>query len=70
MRMTRRIIIQMAIFAVIATTALVIMVLGYMRLPTLLGVGQYRVTVDLADRRGIDALPVTDVFEVAAGVGG
>ena len=28
MRMTRRIIIQMAIFAVIATTALVIMVFG------------------------------------------
>jgi pimeloyl-ACP methyl ester carboxylesterase len=32
--------------------------------------GQYRVTVDLADRGGVDALPVTDVFEVAAeGIG-
>ncbi len=53
MRMTRRIIIQMAIFAVIATTALVIMVLGYMRLPTLLGVGQYRVTVELPETGGL-----------------
>ena len=53
MRMTRQILIQMAIFAVIATTALVIMVLGYMRLPTLLGVGQYRVTVELPETGGV-----------------
>jgi phospholipid/cholesterol/gamma-HCH transport system substrate-binding protein len=53
MRMTRQILIQMAIFAVIATTALAIMVLVYMRLPTLLGVGQYRVTMELPETGGL-----------------
>ena len=53
MRMTRQILIQMAIFAVIATTALAIMVLGYMRLPALLGVGQYRVTLQLPETGGL-----------------
>lgn len=53
MRMTRQILIQMAIFAVIATTALAIMVLGYMRLPALLGVGQYRVTMELPETGGL-----------------
>ena len=53
MRMTRQILIQMAIFAVIATTALAIMVLAYMRLPTLLGVGQYRVTLELPETGGL-----------------
>ncbi len=54
MRMTRQILIQMAIFAVIATTALAIMVLGgYMRLPDLLGIGQYRVTVELPETGGL-----------------
>ena len=33
MRLTRQILIQLAIFAVIATTALAIMVFGYIRLP-------------------------------------
>lgn len=53
MRMTRQILIQMAIFAVIATTALAIMVFTYMRLPALLGVGQYRVTVELPETGGL-----------------
>ena len=53
MRLTRQIIIQMAIFAVIATTALGIMVIGYMQLPTLLGVGQYRVTLELPETGGL-----------------
>jgi phospholipid/cholesterol/gamma-HCH transport system substrate-binding protein len=53
MRLTRRILIQMAIFAVIATTALAIMVLAYMRLPAVLGVGQYRVTVKLPETGGL-----------------
>ncbi len=53
MRMTRQILIQMAIFAVIATTALAIMVFGYMRLPDLLGIGQYRVTVELPETGGL-----------------
>ena len=53
MRLTRQILIQMAIFAVIATTALGIMVIGYMQLPTLLGVGQYRVTLELPETGGL-----------------
>ena len=53
MRLTRQILIQMAIFSVIAATALTIMVLGYMRLPDLLGVGQYRVTLELPETGGL-----------------
>ena len=53
MRLTRRILIQMAIFAVIATTALAIMVFAYMRLPAFLGVGQYRVTLELPETGGL-----------------
>jgi phospholipid/cholesterol/gamma-HCH transport system substrate-binding protein len=53
MRMTRQILIQMAIFAVIATTALMIMLFVYMRVPDLLGIGQYRVTVELPETGGL-----------------
>ena len=53
MILTRQILIQMAIFAVVATTALVVMVFGYMRLPDMLGIGQYRVTVELPETGGL-----------------
>lgn len=53
MRLTRQILIQIAIFAVVATTALVIMVFGYMRVPELMGFGQYRVTVELPETGGL-----------------
>lgn len=53
MRLTRQIIIQMTIFALIATTALAIMVFGYMRLPALLGIGEYRVTLELPETGGL-----------------
>lgn len=53
MRMTRQIFIQMAIFTVITITALAIMIFGYMRLPDLLGVGQYRVTLELPETGGL-----------------
>jgi phospholipid/cholesterol/gamma-HCH transport system substrate-binding protein len=53
MRLTRRILIQMAIFAVVATTALAIMVLAYMRLPAQFGIGQYRVTAELSETGGL-----------------
>jgi phospholipid/cholesterol/gamma-HCH transport system substrate-binding protein len=43
----------MAIFAVIATTALTIMIFAYMRLPAFLGIGQYRVTVQLSEAGGL-----------------
>src|SRR6202011_771471 len=53
MILTRQILIQMAIFALVATTALAVMVFGYMRLPEMLGVGQYRVTVELPETGGL-----------------
>ena len=53
MRLTRRILLQMAIFALIATIALTIMVFGYMRLPAFFGVGQYQVTMKLAESGGL-----------------
>ncbi|OBF89576.1 mammalian cell entry protein [Mycobacterium sp. 852002-51152_SCH6134967] len=53
MRMTRQILIQMAIFSAIAIIALSVMIFGYMRLPTLLGVGQYRVTLELPETGGL-----------------
>src|SRR5919201_1649912 len=43
----------MAIFAVVATTALAIMVFGYMRLPAMIGIGQYRVTLELPETGGL-----------------
>ena len=53
MRMTRQIVIQLLIFSVLAVVALGIMVFGYMRLPALLGIGQYRVTVELPESGGL-----------------
>jgi phospholipid/cholesterol/gamma-HCH transport system substrate-binding protein len=43
----------MAVFVAISAIALVIMVGGYMRLPELLGVGQYRVTLELPETGGL-----------------
>jgi phospholipid/cholesterol/gamma-HCH transport system substrate-binding protein len=53
MVLTRQILIQMAIFAVVATTALAIMLFGYMRLPDMFGIGQYRVKVELPETGGL-----------------
>jgi phospholipid/cholesterol/gamma-HCH transport system substrate-binding protein len=53
MRMTRQIVIQLLIFSLLAAIALGIMVFGYMRLPALLGLGQYRVTVELPESGGL-----------------
>ncbi len=53
MRMTRQIVIQLLIFSLLATAALAVMVFGYMRLPALVGIGQYRVTVDLPESGGL-----------------
>jgi phospholipid/cholesterol/gamma-HCH transport system substrate-binding protein len=51
--MTRQIVIQLLIFSLLAAIALGIMVFGYMRLPALLGIGQYRVTVELPESGGL-----------------
>ena len=49
MRLTRQIVIQLLIFSMLAVVALGIMVISYMRLPALMGVGQYRVTLELPE---------------------
>ncbi len=53
MRMTRQIVIQLLVFSILAVVALGIMVISYMRLPALMGVGQYRVTLDLPEAGGL-----------------
>jgi phospholipid/cholesterol/gamma-HCH transport system substrate-binding protein len=53
MRMTRQIWTQLAILIVIATTALMIMAFGYIRVPKLLGIGYYTVTVQLPESAGL-----------------
>ncbi len=56
MRLTRRTAIQLIIFAVIATVAGTVMIVGYIRLPNmLLGVGHYRVTMELPTSGGLYA---------------
>lgn len=56
MRLTRRIRIQLAIFAIVAVVAGSVMTFGYMRLPALLfGVGRYSVTVELPSAGGLYA---------------
>lgn len=54
MHLTRRIWIQLAIFAVVALVAISVMAFGYVRLPRLLfGVGTYTVTVELPEAGGL-----------------
>lgn len=53
MRVTRQMVIQLTIFSVIALLALGIMVFGYIRLPALLGIGQYKVTLELPETGGL-----------------
>lgn len=53
MRMTRRIWIQISIFVVVSVVALVVMVFGYIRVPALLGVGTYKVTLHLPEAAGL-----------------
>src|SRR6202048_1688426 len=53
MILTRRILIQMAIFALIATTALAVMLFGYMRVQDMAGVGQYTVKLELPETGGL-----------------
>ncbi|ADT98202.1 MCE family protein [Mycolicibacterium gilvum] len=53
MRVTRQMLIQLAIFSLLAVTALGIMVFGYMRLPEMVGIGQYKVTLELPETGGL-----------------
>lgn len=53
MRMTRRIWIQITAFLVISVVAITYMALDYVRVPALLGVGDYTVTVKLPEAGGL-----------------
>ena len=54
MILNRRILIQLGIFIAVALTAGLVMVLGYIRLPSLLfGVGHYQITVELPQAAGL-----------------
>ena len=53
MRVTRQMLIQLAIFSVVAVTFIAIMVFGYMRVPAMMGIGQYRVTLELPETGGL-----------------
>src|SRR5918995_963459 len=55
MRLNRRMSIQLAIFAIIAIAAASIMAFNYVRVPAMLGVGKYSVTVELPRSGGLYA---------------
>lgn len=55
MRVPRRILIQLAVFTVIAVVAGAFMAFGYIRVPAMLGVGRYAVTVELPRSGGLYA---------------
>lgn len=53
--LTRRILIQLAIFGVVALIGGGVMVFGYIQLPAMFGIGRYRVTVELPQAAGLYA---------------
>src|ERR1700752_1777752 len=53
MRLDRRIKMQLAIFTVIALIAIPIMLFGYVKLPEMLGIGRYTVTIELPAAGGL-----------------
>ncbi|MET0701610.1 MAG: MlaD family protein [Mycobacterium sp.] len=54
MHMTRKVWIQLAVLFVVATTAFMFMIFGYMKLPALLfGIGHYQVTLELPEAGGL-----------------
>lgn len=53
MRMTRRIWIQVAIFLTISLVGMTAMAFGFIRVPALLGIGQYTVRVELPEAGGL-----------------
>lgn len=53
MQLTKRIKIQLALFATIALVAITVIALYYAQLPTLFGVGRYTVTVQLREAAGL-----------------
>lgn len=53
MHLSRRIWIQLAVFAVVALTAMLVMAFGYVKVPRLLGIGTYDVTLELPEAGGL-----------------
>jgi phospholipid/cholesterol/gamma-HCH transport system substrate-binding protein len=53
MHLTRRVWIQLTIFFVVSLTAILVMAFGYVKLPRLLGIGTYDVTVQLPEAGGL-----------------
>jgi phospholipid/cholesterol/gamma-HCH transport system substrate-binding protein len=53
MHLTRRIWIQLTIFFVVSLTAILVMAFGYVKVPRLLGIGTYDVTVQLPEAGGL-----------------
>ncbi len=51
--LTRRIVVQLAVFACIALLGGAVMVFGYIKLPAALGIGRYHVTVELPRAAGL-----------------
>lgn len=45
--------VQLAVFSVIAVTAVVILTVGYMNVPAMLGIGRYTITVQLYESGGL-----------------
>jgi phospholipid/cholesterol/gamma-HCH transport system substrate-binding protein len=53
MRFSRSVKIQLAIFAVVTVVATMVILFGYIKIPSLLGLGHYSVTVDLPRAGGL-----------------
>src|SRR6202011_1120964 len=53
LRLSRRIWTQLAILAAITVIAIAVMAFGFVKVPALLGVGRYTVTVDLPSSGGL-----------------
>ena len=53
MRLTKHVKRQLSIFAVVAVVACAVMVFGYIKLPSMFGVGRYTVTVQLPQAAGL-----------------
>ncbi len=51
--LSRRILIQLAIFVIVALVGGAVMVFGYIQLPAMFGIGRYRVTVELPQAAGL-----------------
>lgn len=72
MHLNRRIRIQLAIFAAVALVAVTVMVFGYVKVPLMLGVGRYVVTVQLPQSAGLyatgnDSVPRSGGLRISRG---